>query len=445
MSEKQLDSTIQEKITKARMRLWNLCPFFSMLALHFGNAKPVTFLSTAAVTGNGDFLLNEEFAARLSISDMTFVIAHEVMHLVTKTAGESRLPEANRTLSNIASDCVINYMLCHPEHGAGIPILDPDIGMAIYGHYPSNAMDKLPVVRDHDGKIVPPRDWSKYDGWTYEQVYFDLYEELSEDLKDKLNQSGGYSEEGTGEGQAPFEGWWWDDSAERLKGKGTEDPDNVDEDGNQINEEMTEEQRREWCQRVQNAAAVARGCGKLPGVLDKFCTDILKPEYNWKSELRRIAQRDLRTRYTWKRPSRRTCNTVRTPGRSPDAPSAVLYMDTSGSMSDDDLRRCISEMYEIVKLCGGKCWLILGDVVVYYSGDVDLDALKRLPVHRGGTDFRPVFQAIEESDRPKPQLFIGFTDCGGPFPARQPDFPIVWCVPGGHGTPPWGKKIKVTL
>lgn len=441
---KKLNPAIEEKITKARMRLWNLCPFFSMIALHFGNAKPVTFLPTAAVTGRGDFLLNEEFAARLSVSDMTFVIAHEVMHIVTTTAG--RLPpKANPVLFNVASDCAINYMLCHPEKGAGIPILDPDIGMAIYGHYSEEVMSKLPVMKDDKGNALPPRDWAKYDGWGTEEIYFDLFEELSEQLRDMLDKGEGYSEEGTGQGQDPFSGWWWDDSAERMTGNGKEDPDAVDEDGEPIDTSMTEEQRREWCQRVQNAAACAKAAGKLPGVLDKFCADILKPDYNWKNEIRRIASKNLRRRYTWKRASRRTLSTVRTPGKAPESPSCVLYMDTSGSMSDEDMTRCISEMHEIVRLCGGKAWLILGDCVIYYSGDVDLAALKQLPVQRGGTDFRPIFDTIEESDRPKPQLFIGFTDCGGEFPEQQPAFPVVWCVPDGHGTPPWGKKIEVKV
>ena len=450
---RKLDEAIRRKIVQARLCLYKSNPFFMMIALYF-DAKPVDWLPTAAVNGKGEFFINEEFAAKLSVKGMMFVIAHEAMHIVLQTAGRMP-PRGNPLLFNIAADAVINYMLSHPDPdiGAGIPMISPEElgGLAIFGHYPQDVLDTLPVMKDDQGNVIPHTDWKKYDGWVAEEIYMDLLKTLPPETLDNLRGDGdGYSKGGNGQGQAPFEGWWWDDTSERMGGQGKKDPNSGDEesDGAPIDTSMSEEDRMEWATRVATASTAAKNAGKLPGVLGGFLSDILKPQHNWKNEVRRYASRALRKRYNWKRISRRTAGVVRTPGKSPHSPSAVLYMDTSGSMNDADLTRCISEMHEIIRLCEGKCWLILGDAEIYWNGDVDQKAVKNLPVQRGGTDFRPIFDVIENSDRPKPNLFIGFTDCCGPFPDEQPDFPVIWCRPEneyGTADPPWGKVIDVPV
>jgi predicted metal-dependent peptidase len=444
---RELDKAIKHKIVQARLQLYRSNPFFMMLALYF-NPKPVDWLPTAAVDGKGNFYINEEFAAKLSVKDMMFVIAHEVMHIVTQTCGRMP-PRGNPLLFNVAADAVINYMLCHPDPmiGAGIPMLNTEILVPIFGHHPQNVIDKLPVMKDDQGNEIPHTDWAKYDGWIAEDIYIDLLKTLPSDKVENL-QGGedNFSRAGNGEGQSPFEGWWWDDTPERS-GRGKQEPEGESSDG-PIDTGMSEEDRMQWATRVAAAAIGAKAAGKLPGVLSTFVTDILKPKHNWKNEVRRYASRALRKRYDWKRISRRTAGIVRTPGKSPYAPSAVLYMDTSGSMSDKDLIQCISEMHEIIRLCEGKCWLILGDCQIYWNGDVNQKAIKSLPVQRGGTDFRPIFKCIEESGRPKPNLFIGFTDCEGPFPDDAPDFPVIWCRPKSSyklPDPPWGKVIDIEI
>jgi len=54
---------------------------------------------------------------------------------------------------------------------------------------------------------------------------------------------------------------------------------------------------------------------------------------------------------------------------------------------------------------------------------------------RGGTDFRPVFQWVENEVRSGgidcPDAIIYLTDGYGSFPERAPDMPVLWvCAPG---------------
>ena len=187
----------------------------------------------------------------------------------------------------------------------------------------------------------------------------------------------------------------------------------------------------------------------MPGNLEAFVTTLLKPKQDWRKYLRHTASTYLKGNWTWKQISRRTSGQVRTPGREKNLPTAVIYIDTSGSISNDDLTRFLSETAEIIRLGGGKCRLLLGDAEIYYDGNVTTsDIASTLPVQRGGTDFRVLFEKIAES-KTRPSILVGFTDLCGPFPDELPGFKTVWCVPGGSwehkGQAPFGDVIKVDV
>jgi len=47
----------------------------------------------------------------------------------------------------------------------------------------------------------------------------------------------------------------------------------------------------------------------------------------------------------------------------------------------------------------------------------------------GGTDFRPVFEWLDHHQY-RPDLLVYFTDAEGRFPAKEPDFPVIWLIKG---------------
>ena len=419
----------KDKVICGRVSLYTDHPFLAVLAQWLVPLKNWQ-VPTAGVTGDAKFYLNPAFGALCNNRDMLFVVAHETMHLVTAT--NARMPSgAMHMMWNIASDIAINYLIINKEHGMGINPPRDEVCKPLYGG-----------------------EFEEYWGWTTEDIYYDLLKQASNCPACKANmkgqpEPGEGDEEGEGQGEegeegqcqghglpsqgkhkknCPFKDYWWDGSGSTCEEEG-----------------MTEEQRAEWKQRVASAAAEARQAGKLPGALGNFVHDVLQPKRNWRRELRMATSHALRKRYDWKKCNRRTAGRVRTPGRSPYMPEAVIYMDTSGSMSDEDLHDAINEMAGILKLTGGEGTLILGDCDVYYCDRIDLNALKRLPVQRGGTDFRPVFEKIEE-EKIKPAIFIGFTDLEGPFPSQSPSFPVVWCRPKGYKSDaPFGKIIDVEI
>ena len=454
-----LSEDTKDTVTTARVNLYTDYPFFACLAQYM-KPKGSWMVPTAGVSSKSDgadtrgaiFWLNPKFGEKCNIRDMVWILAHEVMHFVTATM--SRQPEgANHMLWNVASDIAINYILSDREQGAGLPLPRPDVIKPLFGD-----------------------EFAKYNGWVTEDIYYDLLREhqkncpycqqkmkQSGDQKDdqqnsgqgdnqKDDQSGDQQQSGgsgedfgdsdycpgpgggkdytSGEGNAKdgcFKGYWWDGS------------------GSETTKDMSDEEIAEWKNRISSAAATARQAGKLSGDLSKFVTDLMQPRKDWRKLLRNATNRCLRKRWDWKKVGRRTAGRVRTPGKSPYLPTAVSYIDTSGSMSDEDITQAITEVSSIISLGGGKGILILGDAEVYYCGEMTVDGLRTLPVKRGGTDFRCVFDKITEEDI-HPAIFIGFSDLEGPFPDNPPDFPVIWCRPEGwKSDAPWGKVIDIDL
>ena len=77
----------------------------------------------------------------------------------------------------------------------------------------------------------------------------------------------------------------------------------------------------------------------------------------------------------------------------------------------------------------------------------------------GGTDFRPVFDLIDNpnsqlstlnsqlSDPDEPPVCVVYlTDLDGSFPAKEPEYPVLWCVPPGVNANrkiPFGEIVAV--
>ena len=67
---------------------------------------------------------------------------------------------------------------------------------------------------------------------------------------------------------------------------------------------------------------------------------------------------------------------------------------------------------------------------------------------RGGTDFRPGFEWLDEHDvRPAVCLYFTDMECSR-YPETEPGYPILWCDwrPGAgplDNPPPWGERIAI--
>jgi predicted metal-dependent peptidase len=140
------------------------------------------------------------------------------------------------------------------------------------------------------------------------------------------------------------------------------------------------------------------------------------------------------------------------PGRTQDHKFTIAFaLDTSGSMSEDDLRLGLTEVMNIVRtesdvtLCVMYC-----DADLHLTYDVtNIDDIDFNVVGRGGTDFNPPFLKVRELMRTDmaPDILIYATDgyAPEPEPENRVPIPVVWLVtPGGQvPSPTYGIHIEM--
>ena len=121
----------------------------------------------------------------------------------------------------------------------------------------------------------------------------------------------------------------------------------------------------------------------------------------------------------------------------------LLAIDTSGSVSDDELREFMSEIYHIYK-CGVDITIIQCDTSIRsiepYTGKFEMKAYGR-----GGTEFDPVLEYFNENLRKYTSL-VYFTD-GEWHASVKPKGNVLWVLSErssmNDGLP--GKVIKLEL
>lgn len=167
--------------------------------------------------------------------------------------------------------------------------------------------------------------------------------------------------------------------------------------------------------------------GNVPGHLQDWAQNILEPKVDWRKVLRsaiRHAMADVAgmTNYSYQRPSRRqhALPKIVLPSMRQPVPHIAVVIDTSGSMSGDDLALVLGEVNGVLKQCGQRDGVeaIVCDAMVHSVKKVfraDQIAL----AGRGGTDMRLGIEAA--LSRPvKPHAVIVLTDGYTPWPDAEP-------------------------
>lgn len=201
----------------------------------------------------------------------------------------------------------------------------------------------------------------------------------------------------------------------------------------------------EWRQAVQQAANTAAARGSLPGALRRFAEQIVRPQADWRTALQRYAQERAREDYTWARPNGRyMARGLYLPAlHSTDLGRIVAAVDTSGSVDQTLLAQFSAELNAIAQsVRPAAIEVIYCDSQVQHRRTYEPgDTIALQAMGGGGTDFRPVFEAIDADGEP-PVCLIYLTDLYGPCPSRAPDYPVLWTVTSGE-VGPWGETLRI--
>ena len=387
----QVDAAAREKLTTARIGLLLKAPFFGTLATRMGLTNADEWCGTAATDGR-KFYYNSEFVNKMPLKQLEFLVGHEVLHAVYDHMGRrgDRLPK----LSNIAADYCVNGDLVDQRIGEKISV--------------------VPILFD-----------TKYKGWSYEEVYDDLYknaDKIDMEQLEKMILDDHLEEDGKGDGEG--------------------------KDGNGRPKLSKEEAQaiRDEIKGAVIAAAQAAGAGNVPAGVKRLIKDLTDPVIDWRELINQQIQSIVKNDFTWARPSSRGWDMDAVmPGMKPgEMIDVCVSMDQSGSISNEDSKAFLTEIKGIMEQFDEyrvTVWCFdteIYNMKTYTSDNID-DIMNYEPMGGGGTDFMCNWEFMKENNI-EPKKFIMFTDgmpCGEW--GEEEYCETVWIIKGNPNCePPWG-------
>ena len=351
---------IIDKIIVARVGLLLRHPFFGNMATRLKIQEADDWLPTAATDGRTIFF-NRKFFEPLSIKQVEFVIAHEILHNVFDHMGRNE--GRDRKIFNIAADYCVNGQIVRDRIG------DHEIeGIKIF----------------HD---------PKYYGKGAEEIYDEIYNKYDEEelaaLGQLLDEHIDWGEKGK-DGQPTY-------SKDELK---------------KIRDEIRE---------ATVAAAQAAGAGNTPASIQRMIKELTEPKMKWREIIRQQIQSTIRDDFSFMRPNRKGWHIgAILPGTNfKNTIDIAVSIDMSGSIGDDQAKDFLTEIKGIMQEYQDfniKVWCF--DTRVYNEADFtgySMDEFDEYePMGGGGTDFECNWEYMKEHDI-KTKKFIMFTDgypCG---------------------------------
>ena len=360
-------------------------PFFSQILVKL-NKSQTDIIPTAGVMVKDcvPYLMwNPKFVAALEALKVRGLLKHECYHLIFNHCTQ-RKQDPHRVW-NFATDLAINSIISRKEL--------PDGGL-----YPGTALD-LSQVTDPEQLARWQKVSKTIESFPVKMTSEWYFAELMKDPETKE----------TIEGQNGDEGF---------------DMDNHDGWG-----EMSDEERQVVEGRIKQAVAeAARRCdstgqwGSVPSDVQGKIRAMVSNEVNWKSLLKNFCGRTQRANRssTMKRINRKYPYIH--PGRKRGhSAHLAIYMDQSGSVSDEDLSLLFGELNNLGRMI--QFTLIPFDSTVDVDNETPWRRGQKIPPQRwrsGGTNFDAVARHAEENkDRFDGYIVLTDGECSDPGPSRM--------------------------
>lgn len=227
-------------------------------------------------------------------------------------------------------------------------------------------------------------------------------------------------------------------------------------DGKEPGQAAGERDDQAWKTAVAGAIAAAKAQGKLPENIKRMFEELVEPKVDWTDRIEALFARKIGTAdTTWRSPDRRWIARPGDPIYFPSrtgygAGTIVVGVDDSGSIGDEELTTFFSEMVGLLEQLQPQkivvIWCASTVQRIDYVEDMDdLMALYRGGAPgTGGTDFRPVFDAIDDLDVPDIAALVYLTDGWGTFPDGPPNYPVIWgSIDAKEGHYPFGEYVEL--
>ncbi len=184
--------------------------------------------------------------------------------------------------------------------------------------------------------------------------------------------------------------------------------------------------------------------GDLPKGIERFIETIKEAQISWRDELYRYVNAHAKSDYRMFPSSKKHLyRGIALPSIYGEELKIIVAIDTSASIDDELLELFLAELYEIMQV-------FTHYVIELIECDSKIQNTQRLtPQERleptlkggGGTDFRPVFDYLENLNEDF-RFLIYFTDGKGSFPNYEPSIDTLWVMPQREDTP-FGEVLEL--
>ena len=397
------------------------------------------------------------FVAKTPMPKLRLIIKHELIHLV-----DDHIPRFLNLISGLASDAEKKRFRSVMNFAADFADNETIRTEKGFDDSPLAAAHFFTSETNPDGFLLPemfklPR---KLPFEAYQVLMLDRQDKMQEmvgKLLQQLEQEGGDSD---GQGDNPLGKYFqqrakgahkfWD---KELDGRNPEELQGI-ADRAQQHGRNTVRQAYEEYQRDENS----KNRGTMPAWLQERIEAFLStPTIPWPRILRDLVMRTRQSKLArgMSRPNRRMYGVpdiLPFPGRARDSRFTIWFaLDTSGSMSKDDLRLGLEELIHIVQMEPEVQLVVLYcDADLHAVYDVDsMDDIDFTIKGRGGTDFNPPFVMLQEhmAGERAPDVFVYATD--GYAPAPEPEnrvpIPVIWLLTpnGAECSPDYGIHLRM--
>ena len=208
-----------------------------------------------------------------------------------------------------------------------------------------------------------------------------------------------------------------------------------------------------WDEAMHQALNIARAEGKVPGQVEETIQGAHASTLDWRTLLRRYMTDAASHDYSWSVPNRRFIDGgLYLPSiRSEGIETIAFIIDVSSSLPSATLAEFWAELREVAAEIRPESVIVLQvDTMLQHVAEYAADDLpEEMAIKgRGGTDFRPGFEWLDEQGI-QPGVCLYFTDmeCSD-YPETEPPFPVLWVDYGDEASPwrhpaPWGEHISI--
>lgn len=391
--------TIDQSISRLKINLVRKRPFYGIILMKLDQFQEST--STDIIATNGrDIYYNKEYMEKLNEAERNFYLLHQLYHCIFMHP--SRIINKDKKIANIAADFIVNLYIDMERNEfkkAGILITVPKDALIVKNEEEKKDLEKL----------------------SFEQLYEIIYNQQKGKIKVSSEQN---FQETSSEDNAPTLSLYGNNiNLNKIKND-LIIPDNIEKTSSNMRRIIQESI-------ITNKVYGSKLSGDLPGSLLRRITDLIGTRVPWYKYLRRYLSNILQDDTSFDTPDKNHIyRGFILPGQYEDENNMedILFLiDTSGSISKDDLNNFLFQAYNVCKDFDAVGKVVFFDCVVQDVFEISKNNICKVPIYGGeGTDVNVALQYVRD-EKISYTCIVVLTD-GYFSPPRVFLKNVIWCL-----------------